>query len=1086
MRSSVCLRLVAAATVAAAMTHVPSLSAQQTAGTVEGKVVEGGSNRPLAGVQVFVAGTPLGTVSANDGSYRITTVPARQVEIRARLLGYAPAARPLVVTAGQVASANFELQLSALQLEQVVVTGSGQATEVKRLGNTVAVVQVPPDMPIADVSALLTAREPGISAVTSAGLTGQGARIRIRGNASITQSNEPVVFVDGVRINSGGGQTSRLDDIDPATIERVEVLKGAAAATLYGTEASNGVIQIFTKKGSTGSPKWTFSAQQEGIQFPDRVDPNAGYARTQARADSLAQFWNIPGLRPFQVFEVPIWNDYFTETGAASTLAAQVDGGGPNVSYFASGRFQTEDGPIGGESVGPARDNLRRVQSLANISLVPFNSLRLGVRSGFFNVYNGIPGGGIIGNSIYGTYALTGYARPEVANCNLSSYVAPGQCSGPGNPFGNAAFMSVRESLQQITEERINRTTGSVNATYTPHNEVSVDLTGGWDVTARDAFSFSRFRYDIDLYTQNNIEGSRSVSASNTRMLTLDGKASWNRNVTSDLSSAFVAGLQVFNERATASSGSSTSLPGPGIEVVGAGGLNIVVGESFQTQINGGYFAQEQLGYKNVAFLTLGGRYDFASAFGSNAPGVFYPKASLSVVPSDLASWNSPLGLNTLRLRAAWGQSGRQPGAFDKFTTFAPIRGELGAGLVPSQLGNQDLKPEIATEIEGGFEAGLFGDRLGLNATVWKRRVDDLLVARQFPVSGGFRRSQLDNIGQVDATGYELGARAYAISTPTLQLELNANAAWLEQTMTSLGGAPNLKTNAGYIRHRVFLKAGAPLGAIYTPRLATTCPGGGTTPANNSLGKPIVCYGPDQFPISLNGNGRAATRAELLAYLAQSRDLKTTAVQNALRPLLADFDGSGNVSEQLVGDIFPDWTGNIGGTLTFRRNWRLTTNFEWRTGFMVHNLTDAFRGSQHATIGSNLKDYVEIEAVLANPASTPEQRVDAADKYIRNYRRLLEPGLSEMEPGDFLRMRELALTWTAPNSIANRLRARNLSLTLSGRNLALWTKYSGVDPEIAYSGREPGGGLQANFNEASDSFGMPVPRRFSLLVNLGF
>jgi TonB-linked SusC/RagA family outer membrane protein len=1059
----------------------------QTTGTVEGTITEVGSGRPLAGVQVFIGGTSLGAVSAANGAYRITGAPARQVELRTRLLGYAPLAKSATVPAAGSVRVNFELQISALQLEQVVVTGSGQATEVKRLGNTVSVVQPPRDVIINDVSALLSAREPGLSAITPAGLTGQGARLRIRGNASLTQSNEPVVFVDGVRINSDGGMTSRLDDIDPGSIERVEVLKGAAAATLYGTEASNGVIQIFTKKGSSGAPRWVFTAQQDAIAFPaDRVDPNAGYAKTQARADSLAAFWNIPGLRPFQVFEVPIWNDYLTETGTATSVSAQVDGGGPSITYFASGRYQYEDGPIGGSAYGPASDKLRRVQTLANLSLVPFNSLRLGVRSAYYNTFNGIPGGGIIGNSIYGTYALAGYARPELANCNKSTYVAPATCSGPGNPFGNGAFMSIRESLQQITEEQVHRAQGAVSATYTPSSEINLDVTAGWDVTNRSNFSFSRFRYDVDEYTQNNIEGSRSTGAQNTRVLTLDAKASWNRPIASSLSSAFVSGIQVFNDRSNATSGSSTNLPGPGIEVVSAGGANIAVGESFNTSINGGYFAQEQLGWKDWAFLTVGGRYDFASAFGEDAPGVFYPKASLSIVPSDWDTWRSPLGINTLRLRAAWGRSGRQPGAFDKFTTFTPLRGEAGAGLVQSQLGNQALKPEVATEIEGGFEAGFQQDRIGVNATAWHRAVNDLLVARLYPVSGGFRRTQLSNIGKIDATGYELGVRAFAFNSSDLQVELNANASYVKQTLKSLGGAPPIKTNAGYIRHRVFLKVGDPLGSIYVPRLASACPGGGTTPASNRLGQPIACYGPQQFPINLNNNGRAATRAELLAYLAQPRDLKTTAVQNALRPLLADYDGSGILTEQRVGDIFPDWTGNFGSTITLKRNWRLLANFEWRTGFLVHNLTDAFRGSQHATIGSNLKAYSEIEAALSNPASTAEQRLEAADKYIRSYRRLLEPGLNEMEKGDFLRFRELALTYTAPQSVAERVRARSLAITFAGRNLLLWTKYSGSDPEISYSGREPGGGVQANFNDASDSFGMPIPRRFSVFVNLAY
>ena len=1061
-------------------------AAQGTTGFIQGRVTEAANGRPIANAQVMVVGTAVGALTDQQGSYRITGAPARQVDVRVRYIGFAPMTRTVVVATGQTAQADFALAVSVLELDEIVVTGSGQQVEAKRLGNTVAVIRPPENVPVRDLSSLLAAREPGLSSITSAGLTGEGARIRIRGNASVTQSNEPVIFVDGIRINAGGTRTSRLDDIDPSSVDRIEVLKGAAAATLYGTEASNGVIQIFTKRGTSGAPRWNFSFDQEAIRFPDRVAPNSGYARTQGQADSLATFWNLPGLQAFEVFEIPLWKRYFSETGLASTMAAQVQGGGQSLTYFASGRYQQEDGPIGGESFGPAQDAVRRIQTGINLSLVPIDKVQLGLRSNYFNVWSAIPGGGIIGNSIYGTYALVNYARPELANCNKSSVVGPAECSGPGNPFGNGAFMSVRESLQQITEETINRYTGALSATYTPLAEFNADVTIGWDVANRRNFNFSRFRYDVDEYTQNNIEGSRGVNESQARVLTLDGKIAWNRPITTRVSSALVAGMQVFNDRVANSSGSSTNLPGPGIGVVSAGGQNITIGESFQTAINGGYFAQEQLGFNEWAFLTLGGRYDFASAFGEDAPGVWYPKASLSVIPTDIAGWSPPVALTTLRLRAAVGRSGRQPGAFDKFTTFLPLRSELGAGLVPGQLGNQNLKPEVATEIEGGFEAGLFDERIGISATAWHRTVNDLLVERQFPVSGGFRRAQIDNIGEIEARGYELGVRAFAVSGPALSIELTASASNLKQTVVELGDVPSVKTMPGYVRHRVFLKEGDPLGSIYVPRLAVACPGGGTTPATNSLGAPIACYGPGEFPISLNNNGRAATEAELLAYLAVPRDLKTTAVQNALRPLLADYDGSGNVFEQRIGDIFPDWTGTLGTAITFRENWELRGLFEWRTGFLVHNLTAAFRGAQHATIGSNLREYSAIEATLMDPASTAEERLDAADAYIRDHRRLLEPGLSEFEKGDFIRFNELALTYTAPDNVAQRLRARSLSVTLSGRNLALWTKYSGSDPEIAYSGRDPGGGVTGNFNDSNDSFGMPVPRRVGLRLNIGY
>jgi TonB-dependent starch-binding outer membrane protein SusC len=1060
--------------------------AQGTTGAVEGTVKQAENGQPVSGARIQISGTTLRGVTSEAGEFRISGVPARQIEVTVRMIGYAPLTKRVVVAAGETARLEFAITVSALQLDQVVVTGTGQQVEARKLGNTVAVITPPENLPYNDIATMLQAREPGLSAISSAGLTGSGTRIRIRGNASLTQSNEPIVFLDGIRVNSGGGQTSRLEDIDPQSVERIEVLKGAAAATLYGTEASNGVIQIFTKRGTNSAARWRFSFQRDALQFPDRTAPNAGYAKTQAQADSLATYWKMPGLQAYQVFEVPLWKDYLTETGYSDVTSGQVNGGGSSFTYFASGRYEKEDGPIGGAVYGPATDMLRRIQTRANFSLMPFTNLRLGLQSGYYNTLSEIPGGGIIGNSIYGTYALAAYARPESANCNSSSYISPAHCSGAGNAFGNQAFMTVRESMQQRSESAVQRYQGVVTAQYTPISELNLDVSGGWDVTNTRGFDFSRFRYDVDRYTVNNVEGSRDVSADVNRVVTLDGRAAWNRDLTSTLSSGLVAGMQVFNSRTVSSGGFSTNLPGPGIEVVGAGGLNISVRESFNTTVNGGFFAQEQLGYKNWSFLTVGGRYDYASAFGEESPGVFYPKAGLSVVPSDIPGWGSRYGLNTLRLRFAWGQSGRQPGAFDKFTTFSPLRGELGAGLAPQNLGNPNLKPEVSTEIEGGFETGIWDNRIGLNVTYWDRTVNDLLIARQFPPSGGFSSTQLANIGQIKANGLELGLNSFLYNSRDLDVEFNATAASLKQTLTSLGGSPVIKTMPAYVRHRVFLKEGDPLGSIYVPRIAAACPGGGTTPAKNKAGADIACYGPGQYPISLNGSGVPATQADLLTYFAVPRDLKTTAVQNALRPLLADYDGTNLLNEQRIGDIFPDWTGTFGPAITWRQNWRLHSLFEWRTGFLVHNLTYAFRNSQHATIGSNLEPYVEVEAILNNPASTPQQRVEAADRYIKNYRRLLEPGLNEFEKGDFMKFRELALTYTAPQAIAARARASSLAITFSARNIALWTPYSGSDPEIAYSGRQPGGGVTANFNEASDSFGMPVPRRFSLLLNLGY
>ena len=219
---------------AIALGLVPAaLAAQGRTATVEGTVRDAGSNRPLESVQVFVVGTSNGAVTNAQGTYRLVVPNVTgefRLELRARTIGYTQVTRAANVVPDQVAKVDFSLQQSSLQLDQVVVTGSGQATEVKKLGNTVAIVKPPENMPMSDVSNILQGREPGLVGLPSGGLTGEGAKIRIRGNSSLSQSNEPIIFVDGIRINAGGGQaangnvgSSRLDDFDPNSIEREEI-----------------------------------------------------------------------------------------------------------------------------------------------------------------------------------------------------------------------------------------------------------------------------------------------------------------------------------------------------------------------------------------------------------------------------------------------------------------------------------------------------------------------------------------------------------------------------------------------------------------------------------------------------------------------------------------------------------------------------------------------------------------------------------------------------------------------------------------------------------------------------------------------
>ncbi|HZI27748.1 MAG TPA: SusC/RagA family TonB-linked outer membrane protein [Gemmatimonadaceae bacterium] len=1053
-------------------------SAAQATGTIEGKVTEQSSGRPLAGAQVFVAGTTVGSVTNDRGEYRITSAPARQIELRVRLIGYSPINKTVVVTAGQTVTQNIEVGVSALQLEQVVVTGTGAQVEVKKLGNTVATIQPPAFAAITTPSQLLQARDAGVSILPASGISGEGSRIRIRGNASLSMSNEPIVFVDGVRVNSGGGfgtnvgtgggSPSRLDDIDPSSIERIEVLKGAAAATLYGTEASNGVIQIFTKKGATGTARWTFNAEQAALDFPeDRIKDNCGFARSDTAAARLGAFFaqNVTAYKPFCINA----SEEILGVGRGTTLNGSVTGGTSGYTYFASGRFADEDGPMDVDWLGPTVDKIRRIQGLTNMGLVPFNSLKLGMRLSYADALQQIPQNN---NNIYGVTSLAMFAKPELANCNNSSVASPGRCTGAGNMYGNAAFMTLREATQTTTENRAGRFTGVFDATYTPAENISTTATFGVDATDDRSFLFRYFRHDVDRFTGNNITGQRAIDSRTNRQYTVDVKLNW-RSMLMGLQSDFVAGVQGFIVKEQSTGGSNTNFPGPGLEVVGAGSLP-QVNEAFVQTVNGGYFFQDQLGFQEFAYLTIGGRYDYASAFGEEAGGVFYPKVSLSIVPSDRSSWSNPLGLNTLRVRAALGKSGRQPNAFAKFTTFQALSSELGAGLAPQNLGNPALAPEVSTEWEAGMEIGTWDNKLGFDYTYWNRTVKDALIAKQFPLSGGFTNLQLANVGRLEAHGHDIKVNAFLVQRANWGLDAFISGAKIYQTIASLGGAPPLKVGGSYPRYRNFLKEGYAPGTLFGAALPGPC-------SARPSGANYMCLNAGDVPFDSNGDRVPDTEAQALAYLSTPRTMAN------LDPIRYDEDGDGDFLDHFLGKPYPDWNVTFGGNLNVGRAWRFNTLFEYRGGnFTVTNLTDAFR-TAHPTIGTNTLLAAQTEAIINNPQSTAAERLEAAKVWWTKLKALSPyDGLNQNEDGSFLRLREIGVAYTAPTGLAAKLGARDATFSLTGRNLFLKTKYQGVDPETNAIGRDTGGGTDGNYLEAVDAFGWPLARRIAFAIRLGY
>ena len=1122
VRARVYLALLAVAAFA-----VPCELAAQGTGTIEGSVIDAGNRRPIPSVQISIVGTggTVGTITNANGTFRLLNVAPGQRTVRARLIGFAPVTKPVDVTVGSVATVQIQLSQSAIELSAVVTTGTGGSqVEARKLGNTVASIEAPANAPISSFSDILQGREPGVMALPSTGTTGEGTRIRIRGNASLSQSNEPIVYVDGVRIDNGGGfgqgfvgsggggRPSRLDDIDPTVIEKIEVLKGAAAATLYGTEASNGVLLITTKKGVASAPRWTFEAEQGMKSYPQsRIEDQWGFAGRQCGIQTTTVCADSVATRLTQhygnnvVAYAPFSQDVATklfETGRTTTLGGQVSGGTPLITYFGSVRGYLEDGPFTAKNFNwqdrgvNMKDINNKYSGTLTIGLTPTRTFKISSTALYTNGHNEIPENN---NSIYAPYTVALFSKPENAQCDASralglavatnGSVGNGLCAGPGNPTGASTFGSERELLQYTIKQDSRHFNGHVRTSYIPSTAFNLDGTFGVDFTATRSASLLPFGNNIDRRTNRANDGFASLDDRSHQELTLSVNGGYTRDLPLSFSSNLIFGAQGFLTRDNDESSTNQNFPGPGIEVVG-GGSSPQVFESFASIVNAGYFAQEQLGWRDWMFGTVGGRYDYNSAFGKTSGGVFYPQASVSIIPSDRPGWKEGMMgryLSTLRFRAAIGRAGRQPGAFDKLTTYSALTSTTGSGLVPSNLGNPLLRPEISTELEAGAEFAIRDDQTSFGFTRWQRKTVDALYQRQYPVTGGFQRSQLANIGELRAWGWDARVKSFVVNRPNVSADVYGNIGFLSQLVKSLGGAPPVKVGGSYPRYRNFVIEGQYPGAFFGGKLPSSCPAGTTNnrlpvPAGSTATQGGICLMSGQLPFDVNPkDGVPDTDAQLLAYLAQARTLAN------VDPMQADDDADGDRLDHYDGKPLPDFEGSFGGAATIRKNWRIGTNLEYRFGrYTISDLTGAFRRA-NPTNGGNTQLRARTEATMLNPASSAQARLDAAKVYAYTLKGLSPfDGMNQQFAGDFIRWRELSLTYITPQFIAAKAGASDMQITFAARNFKLWTRYPGVDPEVNVYSRRTFGSTDANFGESIDAFGFPIPRAFSLNVRLGF
>ena len=749
------------------------LPAQQNSGTISGTVTNE-AGQALPGVQVYLVGTGLGTLTGPNGRYAVVNVPAGQYRVRAERIGNRTAEQATSVTAGQTVTVNFQMQEQALGLDEIVVTGTAGAARRREVGNSIAQINTSKiQQPPASVDGLLQGRAAGMTVMPSSAMAGSGSMIRLRGNVSVAMSNQPLIYVDGVRIRSdgyarnvpptgsdlrsGNDIASPLNDINPADIERIEIIKGAAAATLYGTEAAAGVIQIFTKHGHTGKPQWSFQIDQgfsRALKFgPDPSEAPPGDTIPQVYRDSFPdRFRGLPkvGVSRAGGTSSYLFIDPWLRDAYRQRYTLSVGGGGESLRYFVSGLMTDEDGVL-------PNDNEKKSVIRGNFSFTPLANLLFNWNTTYSRdrISNTAAGNNAHGLTLNAFRRDRNYAsndRPEVIDLMLN---------------------------QEITSDIDHLVTGGT-VSWSPLQNFTNKFTVGWDLAEIENRNLRPFGF---VSAPTGIISSRRHQYST---LTFDYAGNYVFNLNPEARTTLSWGGQSVTTDTRETSAYGENFPGPGRPTVSSGGTTLGF-ETRQRVINAGFFGQALFDYKDRYFLTLGGRIDGNSAFGQDFGLQAYPKASFSWVASDESFW--PSFAPAAKLRFAWGQSGRAPGAFDATRTWDPVGWGGQPAFFPNNVGNPSLGPERTSEIEAGADLAFWDNRITTELTYYKRSIQEALFrVRQVP-SLGFFNTQLDNVGEMAANGLEAMLDVVVVRKPNFEWTVGGTYYTNHTEVKTLGGA---------------------------------------------------------------------------------------------------------------------------------------------------------------------------------------------------------------------------------------------------------------------------------------------------------
>ncbi len=1015
---------------------VSAAHAQAQTREITGTVINAGTSDPVIGAIITVVGRTT-AVQANDrGAFRIQ-VPVGPASLMIRAINYK---RATVNVPGSESTVRAVLTRDPLQLEAVTVTG--EATSVSRVNAATAVATVSHEAltmaPSQSVDNALQGKVVGANINMNSGAPGGGGQVQIRGVTTILGNGEPLYVVDGVIISNaqiqsgtnsitqaGGGiassqdnASSRLADLNPNDIESLEVLKSAAASAIYGARASNGVIVITTKRGATGAPRWTFT-QRAGQNFSQRR-PGSRVFKNKTDAYNAVLADNGDSLSAHSIV------DAACGSGTCPFFDYQKDlYGNHRLSY------ETVGSVSGGNDVtkyfasattkldhGTMQNTSARRDGLAlNLDQTFRSNVQVNVSA---KINRSVGNRGISNNDntfISPIYAF-GYT-PAIVNLNTRN--AQGQfplnnIPGGGGSGASNPFQTL--AFVRNTEDVYREiASGRVawDAIQTDRNKITLSAFGGVD----------HFNQSNDVYSPNFLQfepndgflGTAVDQQTTNRQLNSSLNAIWTFTPNSRLFSSTMAVGNVNEERRLNNVQNLAKGLIPGIDKINQGTASN--GQTKTLAREQAYYATEDiLAFNDRLFLSGGVRWERSSLDGNQKKFYNYPKFAASY------RFVSPFAhIDEVKLRSSLGQTGGVPRYGDRDVLFTNIGREggsdaLGAGQT---LGSINIKPERTTEQEYGSDVQLFGQRVNVEFTYFNKTIRDLLLTAPLSPSSGVG-VQILNGGKLRNIGHELAVTVVPLRTSSFNWTSRTQYYHLRQTIAELPVPTFILGSSGF---------------------------------GSGFGRDKIAKGVSTTAIWGNTKrfGKCSTAAATDVFTSAS----CTAAGGTFTAIRKDT---------IIGDATPQFTMQFNNDMSYKA-FSLNVLFDWRRGGKVSNLTNNLFDE-----GQNSRDYDD---------KSPDPAIGAT---LGAYRYNKWAGGSEatvyVQDGSFVKLREITLSYQVPQRAVSWIRgAKDVRLSLSGRNLKIWTNYWGSDPEVNNFGNQ-------NVGRFVDLAPYPPYRSYLFSVDLGF